>query len=583
MADAAHRPRSAHSEPFARKWSTIGLVCLLLLAVALRLPALTDSPPGLHQDEAANAWNAWCLIHTGMDQNGAPWPVFYFRALGENRTPLFLYFLMPFQLIGGLNVHTTRLPNVVGGVICVALIYYIGSKWFGRGPGLIAAALLAVSPWAVHQSRWGHEGGSVLLLTLVPLAAWIWAGLPFQPVPTRELHAHDPNRPGSGTAKLSRLRCLLAGLVSGLACYGYPSVRIFVPVLLAAMIVVTLPQWLALLRCGRAQGLSLIAFLIGFLALFGPLAFVHFTSEEINKRARFSWVWEENDTAQTRIGKVLSRYPGHFGPDFLFLHGDRHPLTRSSAGGQMGWYTLPGLLIGVPLLLWRIRREPCAILLLVWVLVYPVGDLLNTHRVSGVESMHTMRSMPGAAALSMVASYGAWAALTAVRRIPMLPILLIVCWATAITVETCRITHRMLTIDPKSPAVWAGFHADLLQACEWIRPRLDDYEFVFCTTTGFNQAPVISLVGLEYSPKRWFEESRSVHEGPQWDVYLRFGRFHFLYPTVWDEHIRSLQRDGVQQRALLILRPGESTLREPVLTIIDPTGRPTLLLFEIDL
>ena len=56
------------------------LLLILLLAAVLRLTWLDRSPPGLHPDEAANAWNAWCLLHTGMDEHGKAWPLFYTRA-----------------------------------------------------------------------------------------------------------------------------------------------------------------------------------------------------------------------------------------------------------------------------------------------------------------------------------------------------------------------------------------------------------------------------------------------------------------------------------------------------------------------
>ena len=67
------------------------MTTVVAMAAYLRLIDLPWAPPGLHQDEAANAWNAWLLLNTGRDQAGQPWPLFYFRALGENRTPLYLY------------------------------------------------------------------------------------------------------------------------------------------------------------------------------------------------------------------------------------------------------------------------------------------------------------------------------------------------------------------------------------------------------------------------------------------------------------------------------------------------------------
>src|SRR5512136_1169370 len=106
------------------------LLLILLVAAGLRIPYLTSAPPGLNQDEAANAWNAWCLLKTGTDQVGTPWPIFYTRAIGDNRSTLFLYLLLPFQALGGLNVWTARLPSAVGGILTVLLLYWITARLF---------------------------------------------------------------------------------------------------------------------------------------------------------------------------------------------------------------------------------------------------------------------------------------------------------------------------------------------------------------------------------------------------------------------------------------------------------------------
>ena len=102
------------------------LLAILVLAAVLRLVALDQVPLGLHVDEASNAWNAYTLLTTGKDQHGVSWPIFYTRAFGENRSPLYLYAMLPFQAVGGVNVWTTRLPSALGGVVAVALIYLSG-------------------------------------------------------------------------------------------------------------------------------------------------------------------------------------------------------------------------------------------------------------------------------------------------------------------------------------------------------------------------------------------------------------------------------------------------------------------------
>ena len=190
----------ADETPIARRRLTLaGLVGVLALAAVLRLVWLDQAPPGLHQDEASNAWNAYCLLKTGTDEFGTRWPIFCMRAIGDYRSTLYTYTMIPFQAVGGLNVWTARLPAAVGGILTVLLLYWVAARLFGPAAGLAAALLLAVNPTHIQLSRLGLEASQTPLLTLIPLALLLWAGLP--------LADGDPQpRP---------LRAVLAGLVTG--------------------------------------------------------------------------------------------------------------------------------------------------------------------------------------------------------------------------------------------------------------------------------------------------------------------------------------------------------------------------------
>ena len=146
------------------------VVAFTLLALVLRLIFPDRSPMGLHIDEASNAWNAWCILHTLRDEHHQLLPWFYTEAFGDFRSPLFLYFLIPFQALFGLGEFSTRLPAVVTGTACVPLIYYVGRRLFSPAVGVIAAALLAVDPWHLQQSRWGHEATITPFLVLAAVA-----------------------------------------------------------------------------------------------------------------------------------------------------------------------------------------------------------------------------------------------------------------------------------------------------------------------------------------------------------------------------------------------------------------------------
>ena len=136
----------AGADRLPRGAAPLALLAIVTLGAALRLIRPGSAPPGLNQDEAINAWNAWCLLRTGADMTGAAWPVFYSHAIGDNRTTLYFYALIPFQALGGLSVWTTRLPNALAGTAAISLIYWLGARLFDRSTGLVAALALAVMP-----------------------------------------------------------------------------------------------------------------------------------------------------------------------------------------------------------------------------------------------------------------------------------------------------------------------------------------------------------------------------------------------------------------------------------------------------
>ena len=171
---AAAPPEVALS-PATFAWS---LLAITAVAAALRLWDLTHAPPGLNQDEAIGSWISWCLLKTGHDMTGQSWPVFYSHGIGDYPSTLFLYLAMPFQALGGLNVWTARLPSAVSGVLCIPLVAYVGTRLFGRGAALVAAALLALNPWHLFLSRFGTGASHCSLFALLAVALLLAARLP---------------------------------------------------------------------------------------------------------------------------------------------------------------------------------------------------------------------------------------------------------------------------------------------------------------------------------------------------------------------------------------------------------------------
>lgn len=562
MSDLAHPNAAA---PLLARRNLAALLVILVCGGVLRIAWLDSVPPGLNQDEAANAWNAYCLLKTGRDQVGQPWPVFYARTLGENRSTLFFYWMIPFQALGGLTVWTTRLPAAVAGLLTIALLYYVAGRWFGARAGLLAAALLAISPWAIQQSRWGHEATIAPLLVTATIATMLWSGLPLSDKPA---------------ARPWAWRALLAGVLAGVSCYGYPALRIFIPgFLVLAALAIAGP----LVRFARsAAGLrSLLAFTAGFVALFAPLAWQHvYHADQIARRASVGWAWSTDAGPAERLAAVARRYALHFEPKFLFREGEWSFATKTPHGA-LHWFTLPLLLTGTGVALARSRRSPAARVALVWLVAFPLGDCLNAH-----QSAHLLRSLPGLCAPVVLAGLGAaWGWERLQRWRPAAALAALAAGALAAGAELHRHASAYFDDFYRRPSLYGIYQGDLVEALRWLRPRVDRADAVFITSRA--ALPYITtLVIVGYDPRAWHDELRTVDSTGEWDQYHAFGKFNFLHDrSRFTRFVETAATTSPRERALLIIRPGEVDLgsASPALEVRNPAGQRMLLCYELEL
>lgn len=187
------------------------LIYILILGSLLRIINLSTNPPELNWDEISMGYTAYSLLETGRDEWGEPWPIL-FRSYGEWKSPVYIYLLIPFIKIFGLNEWGVRLPAALFGIITIYLTYSLATRLYSRRVGLIAALLLAVSPWHLMLSRPAFEAGVALALML--------AGINFF------LIYFDRKT----TPSISYL--LLSSLLFGLSLHTYHSAKIVVPLVL---------------------------------------------------------------------------------------------------------------------------------------------------------------------------------------------------------------------------------------------------------------------------------------------------------------------------------------------------------------
>lgn len=153
-----------------REWLPSAL--LLALGFALRLAYLGAVPFGLNQDEASAGYEAFALLHSGIDRCGDSWPVL-FTAWGSGQNVLMSYLSMPFVALLGLSELSVRLVNAVSGCLTLLVFWRLARRARGRAFGITALALLAVNPWHIMMSRWALESNLLPLFLL--LGVWLTA------------------------------------------------------------------------------------------------------------------------------------------------------------------------------------------------------------------------------------------------------------------------------------------------------------------------------------------------------------------------------------------------------------------------
>src|SRR6266567_6149312 len=135
-----------------RKFTTIILGVILLLALVLRLWQLGAVPPSPDWDEVALGYDAYSLIHTGRDEYGKFLPV-VLRSFDDYKPALYAYLTIPTVSLFGLTVIAVRLPSVIFGVLAVLATFYLMRELFKRDSlALVVAFLLAISPWSLQFS-----------------------------------------------------------------------------------------------------------------------------------------------------------------------------------------------------------------------------------------------------------------------------------------------------------------------------------------------------------------------------------------------------------------------------------------------
>lgn len=384
----------------SKKWTIIFFFFLLFVAIFLRASKITENPPGLYWEEVALGYDAYSLLKTGADHHGNVLPIIALESFGDWKPALYAYLIIPFIAFFDLGALAVRMPSLLAGISIV-----IGSFFFARRLGqkpLIAMAVAAIAPWAIHFSRAGWESHVSAALIL-----WgMYCGL-------------------QSAGKKIRFGWALASVILlGLSLYTYHAARITVPLLAVGLIVYVF----AILHEKKAspnkffrENLIKLVGLTAIVLLLVTPFLQNLNSPALLQRGKETSIFsdisviEESNTLRenseysllSRIlyhryilfgGEILKNYSSHFNLDFLFISGDAQPRHSPQFFGHL--YHLEFIFLIFGMVAWYKKRSPEKKLVAFWLLVSIIPGSIT------YASPHSLRMLAGFPVFTLLIASG---------------------------------------------------------------------------------------------------------------------------------------------------------------------------------
>lgn len=319
------------------------LFLIITLFLFTRLYKISEIPPSVYWDEASIGYNAYSIVQTGKDEWGKFLPL-HFRAFGEFKLPVYIYLVVPFVKLFGLNEFSVRTPAVLFSLGVVILTFFLARKITGSGViGLWSSFLITISPWFFIFSRTGYEVTAGLMFYLLAILLF--------------LHS-----------KKNRKFILLSAISFILSAYSYNSFRIVSP--LTILILFFFER--KFIRTEKNYILIFAALLI-FAAIPIFRLFVY--------DAGISRLQAVGGSPQT----IISNYRSHFNPGFLFISGDKNLRHQQAGFGQL--YFPEFALLAAGLICFFRNKSKYGLLAVILILLGPIPAAITK------EYPHALRSL----------------------------------------------------------------------------------------------------------------------------------------------------------------------------------------------
>ncbi|AIQ50578.1 glycosyltransferase family 39 protein [Paenibacillus sp. FSL R7-0331] len=341
---------------------------LFVLGAIVRIVYIGSVPPGLNQDEASIGYDAYAILHYGIDRNGVHLPV-HLIAWGSGQNALYAYLSMPFILLFGLTPLSVRALSVFMGLAGMFFFYIIMKRLFpAKAAGIAAMFFIAVNPWHIMMSRWALE--SNLLPTLILIAVYCLL---------RSVQSADSRWTYAYTAVLAS------------SLYAYGTAYFFVPVFAAATAIL-------LLYCKMLKVRTLLWNALLFVLLSLPILLFIVINHYNALQAVTTPLFTVPKLTTPRVeqissvfgGQLLQTAAGNFREFLTVLWSGSDGLPWNS----ISWYgyayplALPFALLGLVVMLQAVRKrrrkEAGRVILLLWLLSAMLMAFITTVNINRI-------------------------------------------------------------------------------------------------------------------------------------------------------------------------------------------------------
>lgn len=511
---------------------------VLLLAFGLRVYKVTSIPPSLNWDETSIGYNAYSILKTGKDEWGQFMPV-HFKSFGEYKLPAQIYASIPGVAIFGLNEFGVRITPVVYGTLTVLLLYLFLHELFKRKEiSLLAAFLLAVSPWHIQLTRGSFESSFSLFWFL--MAVWFLV---------------------KGLLKPKWI--ILSMIPFVISVYTYNTARVFTPMFLFVFYLINAKY---LIKNFRYALLGFLTFVILALPI---VPFV--LSGDASARYKLVSITDDKGLIPrieerrnlSKLPSLLTKlihnrytyntfyftknYVAHFTPDFLFINGAGHRQHHVQGIGELYWVQAPFLLYGLYLLIKQ--KDQSLKVLLPWLFLAFVPVSMTNDSIPN--ALRTLIAVPVYQVFTAVGFFKVWEILKNKRQ----KFILI---STVIILFLINFVIYLNNYFVKYPINYSrDWQYGNKQVVKYIEENQDKYDLIVFTRH-YGEPHIFTLFNLKYDPAKFQNISNLERfETFDWVRVLKFDKYYF--PDLGDAGTKyeDIVRDNPNKKILFIGKSGD--------------------------